>query len=142
VSEETGDVAGRLNEEQAANFVKHLTDPPILMGILITKIGGTCPFQAEGYFEDFLGEGKNAPFLFRSRIDHWVLGVSKDAGGDPVDGPAWIITGDYRDAGHMKREVAQDIIRSCFSLVKLAKYREENRQIDCCDPPKGIILEE
>ena len=86
------------------------------MILVINWLGGNCPVQAEGTIC-----GK--PFYFRSRGEHWSIGI----GGEPVREPEWEREEEWGDgpfaAGWMPEDEARRIIDRCAS-----EYMNESKQ--------------
>lgn len=76
------------------------------MEVIIDRLGGNCPVQADGTIG---GE----PFYFRARGSHWSMGI----GPQPVDAPEWyhqeLWCDDPYGAGWMSKEEAERMIRIC-----------------------------
>jgi hypothetical protein len=84
------------------------------LGITIDNIGGNCPVQATGSFDD-------QEFYFRARGDSWQLHVGPH--NDRFSGKEWVVTDDYGEwpeAGWMPRHEAVMFICDCVE-----KYRKE-----------------
>lgn len=83
------------------------------MALIIDWIGGNCPVQAEGTFD-------NNSFYFRARWEHWTLTVGCGTGEDSVfSDPIWNAGekyggGDPYAAGWMSEEEAMRLIRACY----------------------------
>ena len=76
------------------------------MVLVIRRLHGNCPVQAEGTVD-----GKE--FYFRARWEHWTMGI----GGDPVDEPEWFREAKWGDspvaAGWMPKDEARKFIEQC-----------------------------
>ncbi len=76
--------------------------------IVISQIGGACPFQACGTFY-------GAPFYFRARGGEWSIEVARP-GEDPVRNPAlYGDVGDDDSYGYMKTQDAMGLIGAAFT---------------------------
>lgn len=79
------------------------------MNIHIDYIGGYCPVQAEGNVN-------GVPFYFKSRGEHWSIGIGGD---DPICEPGWSHVekyGTWPDAGYITLEQAQEFINKGAAL--------------------------
>jgi len=84
----------------------------IAAGITIKMIGGNCPVQAEGSFDD-------QTFYFRARYSYWQFHVGPED--DWFTGREWLLEGEFGtdyEAGWMCRHEALDII-----VDSVAAYR-------------------
>ena len=85
--------------------------------IVISAIGGSCPFQADG---SFYGN----PFYFRARHGDWTLEVAAP-GEDPVCNPSlFYADGDDDTCGYMELEEAMRIIGGEF-VAFTEKYADQ-----------------
>ena len=77
------------------------------MALIIERLGGNCPVQAEGTFD-------GVEFYFRARGEHWSIGV----GGDVVMKPDWSAEAPYGDepfeAGWMPEDEARAFIEAAY----------------------------
>jgi hypothetical protein len=82
--------------------------------VVIDKIGGNCPVQAEGTIA-------GQPFYFRARGEHWSIGI----GGDVVGDPDWYHEEEYSDeqfaAGWMTEAEARAFIEKAAEKYQAAQ---------------------
>lgn len=79
------------------------------MALVIKTIGGACPFQAEGVWDDQF-------FYFRARHGEWTLEI-----GPTSDDAVWgelIAEGDDPTGGHMSDKDARSIIENAYEAWK------------------------
>lgn len=90
-----------------------------MVDVIIDKIGGYCPVQAEGTID-------GQPFHFRARHQHWLLAIGGD---DPADDPEWVYEEPYGDgpsaAGYMEVDEAKQFI--CAAAERYARGEPDGR---------------
>jgi hypothetical protein len=87
---------------------------PAIPGLIVTSWGGCCPFQADGYFNEF-------PFYFRARGGFWTLEVA-NPGSDPVsNGELLSLDGLDPSGGFMEKAEARRILEEGFRKFVAAK---------------------